>query len=108
MAIQSRVGVINPTHQSAQITSFGADVDLTAQSNCPAQAAERLEVHNDESSTQDIVLTLASGVNVTREVPADSIRVFRGEFTAIESTGTGTIAEVVAYYWHDGVAAINP
>lgn len=103
----SRVGQFNPTHQSAQITSFVSDVDLTAQSDCPAHAAERLEVHNDETTTQDIVLTLSSGVNVTREVPADSIRVFRGEFTAIESTGTGTIAEVVAYYWWDGKAPIN-
>jgi hypothetical protein len=103
----SRVGQFNPTHQSDQITSFGADVDLTDESGCPAHAAERLEVHNDESSTQDIVLTLASGVTVTREIPADSIRVLKGEFTAIEASGTGTIAEVVAYYWHDGIAAIN-
>jgi hypothetical protein len=69
---------------------------LTAQHalGAPRRPADRLEVHNDETTTQDIVLRGPDGTNVTFEVPADSIRVIRGPISAIESTGTETIASV--------------
>lgn len=85
--------------------SFGSDVDLTAGTNsAPKYPALRLEVHNDETTTQDIVVRGPDGVNVTYEIPADSIRVIRGPSSAIESTGTETIASVVAYWRREGMA----
>lgn len=85
-------------------TSFGSDVDLTAGADsAPKYPPFRLEVHNDETTTQDIVVRGGDGVNVTFEVPADSIRVIKGPSHTIESTGTQTIASVVAYWRREGV-----
>lgn len=86
-------------HES--FTSFASDIDLTDRgaSGMPRHAAQRLEVHNDQTTTQDIVLRDINGNAATYEVPADSIRVLDGAFTAIESTGTETISSVVAHWW---------
>ena len=83
-------------------TSFVADVDLTAQSGMPKFPPIRLEVHNDEITTQDIVIRGPDAVNVTVEIPADSVRVVHGQTNAIESTGTQTIASVTAYWFVEG------
>jgi hypothetical protein len=88
-------------------TSFGADIDLTAQSGAPKAPAVRLEVHNDQVTTQDIVIRGPDGTNVTFEIPADSVRVIRSAVSAIESTGTETIASVNAYWVDDGTSALN-
>lgn len=89
-------------------TSFGADVDLTSQTGIPRGVpAVRLEVHNDEASTQDIVVRGPDGVNVVFEIPADSIRVIRGPIAAIESTGTQTIASATAYWVDDGTVPLG-
>lgn len=88
-------------NRSVQLTSFGSDVDLTGQSGMPLlQPALRLEVHNDASTTQDIVLTMkGQTTNTTFEIPADSVRVIDDvEVTAIVASGTETIASVNAYY----------
>jgi hypothetical protein len=89
------------------ITSFGADVDLTTQSGAPPWNADRVEVHNDEATTQDIVIRGADATNVTIEVPADSIRVINAPVFAIEATGTQTIASVTAYWHYDGSRPLN-
>jgi hypothetical protein len=90
-------------------TSFGTDVNLTTQTGTPEDTpAVRLEVHNDEATTQDIVIRGPDATNVTFEIPADSIRVIRGPVAAIESTGTETIASVTAYWVDDGTVPLNP
>jgi hypothetical protein len=83
-------------------TVFSSDIDLTAQSGCPNYPAARLEVHNDDTATQDIVLRGPDASNQAFEVPADSIRVIEGQIAAVESTGTETISSAVAYWWDDG------
>lgn len=86
---------------------FSSDIDLTAQSGCPAYPAARLEVHNDATTTQDVILRGPDASNQQFEVPADSIRTIEGQIAAIESTGTETISTAVAYWWDDG-ARKNP
>ena len=109
---KSQTGVYDP-NISVQLTSFGTDVDLTAQAGCPMHEAERLEVHNDESTTQDIVITRPhphhdEGRDEAYEVPADSIRVIRGPVIGIKADGTETIASVNVFWYHDGSTALNP
>jgi hypothetical protein len=107
---KSRTGVFDPNLDKA-FTSFGADIDLTAQSRRPAHEVERLEVHNDETTTQDIVITRPhpdGNVDTVYEIPADTIRVIRGPIVGIKTSGTGTIASAVAFWFWDGVAPLNP
>lgn len=90
-------------------TTFSSDIDLTSQTGIPIGVpAVRLEVHNDQVTTQDIVVRGPDAVNVTFEVPADSIRVIRGPIAAIESTGTETIASATAFWIDDGTVPLKP
>lgn len=100
MKLHPPINSVPPIFRS--FTSFASDIDLTAQSGCPKYPAARVEVHNDATTTQDIVLRGPDATNVTFEVPADSIRVIEGQIAAIEATGTETIASVTAYWWDDG------
>jgi hypothetical protein len=105
MAKKSSVGTVNPTHYR-RFTSFSSDVDLTAQSApVPQQEAERLECDNQTAAAIDIVIRGPDAVNVTFSVPANSIRVIRGPVSAIESTGTGAMTQVHAFWWKDGRVA---
>ena len=89
-------------------TNFGGDINLTTRSGRPPHAAQRLDVHNDEATTQDIVLKDLNGNDAVYEIPADTCRTIDGAFTAIESTGTQTIASVTAHWWQGPGFRLNP
>lgn len=101
------VGGITPPH-ARSYTTFVADRNLLTVSGCPDHPAQRIEVHNDATSTQDIVLTGFDGTNFTVEVPADSVRFIDCAVKAIVAIGTETISSVVVYWWSGGASRLNP
>jgi len=107
MSTVPAIGGLSPTH-ARSYTSFGANIALTTVSGCPKHPAQRLEVHNDATTTQDIVLTGFDGTNFTVEIPADSVRFIDCAVTGIVASGTETISSVVAYWWSSGAHRLNP
>lgn len=81
------------------VTSFAGDVDLAAQTGLTGLLPERIDVFNDETTAQNIVLQQKDGTNRTFKIPADSIRPFdKTSFAKIIASGTQTIAEATLYY----------
>ncbi len=89
-------------------TSFGANIDLTAESGYPPHAAQHLIVHNDEATVQAIVLTDIKGNSASYPIQADTVEQIAGAFTSIVASGTGTIAKVVARWWQGPGYRLNP
>ena len=82
-------------------TSFGSDIDLTAQSGCPQGPPEQLDIYNNDTADQNIVLQGPDGENNTIICPPAFTRIiYKTKTNKIIASGTGTIAQVVAY-WHN-------
>lgn len=88
-------------------TSFASDIDLTAQTGCPKYPASRIDVTNNEATVEAIVIRGTDAVDVSVDCPPVDVHIIDAVVAAIESTGTGTIASVTAYWFDDGTAALN-
>lgn len=86
-------------------TDWASDLDLTAVSGAPPLPPDQIDIVNEESDAQVLVIALPNLPDGTPQadesirVPGGTTRVlYNAAVAGITNTGTGSIAQVTAYW----------
>lgn len=82
-----------------------AAVDLRASSGQPPYEAERLTALNSTAGALVLAVTGIDGVARTVSIPAQSYVTLEAPFASVQ---VGNACPLIAYWWHDGIAKLNP
>lgn len=86
------------------ISDFSSDIEFGTYSGCPVGAyAKQLDVVNNETDTQDIVVILPDDSTCRIEVQGLTTRVLYGvKLKGIQTSGTETLTSATAYFDYHG------